>query len=210
MGVTSNGLPYPENSDFVADGAMAIKDLADNVNSKAGLWKVIPSGATNGTVGANGDVTIGSAVSSVTVDGAFSSKYEAYMIIISGGAGSGTASLRLRFGATVTGYWYGVIFGAGYNTASGTAGQSATNTGVYIDFMGYMSANGITAEIMVNSPQLAKRTIVSATLAPHADNLSYGWTNGVVPNNTQYTSFNILPSSGTMTGGTIRIYGFNK
>jgi hypothetical protein len=88
MGVTSNGLPYPENSDFVADGAMAIKDLADNVNAKAGLWKVIPSGATNGTVGANGDVAVGSAVSTVTVSGAFSSKYENYLITVTGGAGS--------------------------------------------------------------------------------------------------------------------------
>jgi hypothetical protein len=31
MGVTSNGLPYPENSDFVSDGAMAIKDLAEKI-----------------------------------------------------------------------------------------------------------------------------------------------------------------------------------
>jgi len=210
MGVTSNGLPYPENSDFVADGAMAIKDLADNVNAKAGLWKVIPSGATNGTVGANGDVAVGSAVSTVTVSGAFSSKYENYLITVTGGAGSAVSHIRIRFGSTTSGYYFGIVYGTGYGSgAIGIGNAGATTTGSHIERCGYASSNGINAKIDVLSPQLAKRTAVMAMYAPDATNEIFGTMTGVVPNNTQYTSFEISPSTGTLTGGTIRVYGYN-
>jgi len=33
---------------------------------------------------------------------------------------------------------------------------------------------------------------------------------GYVNNTTQYTAFTISPSSGTLTGGTIRVYGYRN
>jgi hypothetical protein len=206
MGVTSNGLPYPENSDFVADGAMAIKDLAENVDGKAGLWKVIPSGATNGTVGANGDVTIGSAVSSVTVSGAFSSKYANYKIIINGGVGSTTTDLTLKLGATVTGYYTNVIF-MSYNSNT-VNGLGQTNQGSWA-FAGAMTANSLHLNVDIFQPQTAKRTTYTANHAFSTLTTGLYVSGGNLDNATQYTSFIIAPASGTMTGGVIKVFGYN-
>jgi hypothetical protein len=209
MGVTSNGLPYPENSDFVADGAMAIKDLADNVNAKAGLWKVIPSGATNGTVGANGDVTIGNAVSNVTVDGAFSSKYENYKITISGGVGSTNLALRFNFDGSTSGYYGGVIFHP-YSTAgpANVLGVGWSAEGNWLE-VGNASTTNIALNMDVLSPNLAKPASYNCGIHILNTAGSTVSSSGVHLVATAFTGFRIQTSTGTLTGGTIRIYGYN-
>ena len=37
-----------------------------------------------------------------------------------------------------------------------------------------------------------------------------GWTTGLQDSTTSFTSFTITPQAGTLTGGTIRIYGYNN
>lgn len=49
--------------------------------------------------------TIGSAVSSVTVASAFSATYDAYKIVVTGGAGSTNQALTLTLGSASTGYY---------------------------------------------------------------------------------------------------------
>ena len=58
-----------------------LNDAVEKVETYMGLVKVIPTGATNGTVSATGTVTIGIAVSSVAVAGCFSSLYKNYKIL---------------------------------------------------------------------------------------------------------------------------------
>jgi hypothetical protein len=38
--------------------------------------------------------------------------------------------------------------------------------------------------------------------------LGIGTVSGMLNNTTSYTAFTITPSSGTMTGGTVRVYGY--
>lgn len=172
-----------------------------------GLNVVIPSGATGGTVGVNGAVTIGSAVSSVVVDGAFSSTYDAYKIIISGGVCStDNNSLLLRLGATTSGYEYS--FGVFANSVSvGLGSTSATS----FEAIGQANTNALSFNVEIVNPNLAKHTLVSAAGGYNrSNNNSRTAYQGVLPNTTQYTSFTILPASGTLTGGIIRIYGYNN
>jgi hypothetical protein len=151
--------------------------------------------------------TIGSAVATVEVTGAFSATYENYLITVSGGAGSANAQLRMILGATVAGYY--ISF---YNaTFDGSATSNvAVNNGAIWSGIGYAGANGLNIAATLQSPQLAKLTYISAPFvnSSGAGGAGSGQSNGYLNNSTQYTAFTISPSSGTLTGGTIRVYGY--
>jgi hypothetical protein len=60
----------------------------------------------------------------------------------------------------------------------------------------------------VNSPFLTENTTVRASVS---NSTFYGGTtNGLLRNTTSYTSFILATSGGTMTGGTIRVYGLRN
>jgi hypothetical protein len=126
------------------DLASATADLSGlQTKAATGLNLVIPTSATNGTIAANGQVTIGSAVSSVTVNGAFSSTYDNYRIIISGGVGSTANNIGFTLGATTTGYYEARInctYSTGVVTATSPLGYDAETQTVSID----VNAAGIT------------------------------------------------------------------
>ena len=149
--------------------------------------------------------TIGTAVASVTVSGAFSATYDNYIIVVSGGAGSTAARLDMTIGATTAGYYFGVI-GANYST--GTSNISTVNNGAAWQFVGHMNTDGIVAYIQVIAPNLAKNTALSIASPQFLTNGAGFAGGGYLNDTTQYTAFTITPASGTMTGGTIRVYGY--
>lgn len=169
-----------------------------------GLWKVVPTSVTNGTVAADGDVTVGSAVGSVTVNGAFSATYDNYRIIYAGGTSSATASLNLSLGAATTNYYNSTVF-----TVYATAAVSATtnNNGSSFVYAGATnSTDGPFLTIDLFNPYLSKSTgyggsFIVTDVAGH--------TGGIQRSNTSFTSFTVTPGTGTLTGGIIRVYGYN-
>lgn len=175
--------------DFVAGQVLTAAQM-----NLIGLWEVKTQ-------------TIGTAVSSVQVTGAFSSDYENYLIMISGGAGSTAAGLRLTLGSTVTNYYQGAV--RYLNDA--TTATDAVNNGTSWS-TGAMSTNTIDAYIILYSPNLAKRTTFTSqhALSLAANNGFVQFSGGMLNDATQYTSFTFTPSSGTMTGGTIRVYGYRN
>ena len=149
--------------------------------------------------------TIGTAVSSVTVTGAFSTDYDNYLITVSGGANSLSGSaLNLKLGATTTGYYYSLSYTT-YNTTPAATGGS--NVGNW-DYVGSGQTTGLNAVIELNSPFLSKGTSVRASIANST--LYAGNQAGYLNNSTSYTSFILATSVGTMTGGTIRVYGLRN
>jgi len=149
--------------------------------------------------------TIGSAVSSVEVTGAFSSSYDNYLISLEGGVASTGCGLRLTLGATATGYLFAGTF-VQY-TSSTVSGQFGGGTNFEI---GYGSTNALSAEIVLGSPNLAK---VTTFRSRGADTSTTGYMNsysGFLNNSTQYTAFTIATTTGNMTGGTIRVYGYQN
>ena len=146
--------------------------------------------------------TVGTAVSSVTVSSAFSSTYDNYKIIYTGGtAGSGLISMTL--GASVTTYsntlMYGLTF-ASPTYASGGASNSSAWT-----LMGYADANSCLLSIDLYGPNLAKYTQFNR---PYVSTSNAGINSGVHATATAYTSFTL--SAATLTGGTITVYGYRK
>jgi hypothetical protein len=153
--------------------------------------------------------TIGSAVATVEVTSAFSATYENYLITVSGGASSASGNMRIILGATTAGYYQSFV-NAPYDGSA--ASVVATNNGAIWTYSGYATANGINMSVTLQSPQLAKLTYISAPYnnGTTTAGVGSGQSNGFLNNSTQYTAFTISPASGTLTGGTIRVYGYTN
>lgn len=146
--------------------------------------------------------TIGSAVSSVTVSDAFSSTYENYRVLISGGSSDALREYNLTFGSTSSGYKWTILV----NTFSNTLTTIGNSNDTAISAFRSNSSNGQNSVFDVLSPNLAKTTAVSGI---SFDTGQWNMINAVVPNTTQYTAFTLTLTAGTFTGGTIRVYGYN-
>jgi len=195
------GWDVPTSTDYVKDGATAIETLGDDID--ATLWTAL-GGAYPG-LRLIKKQTIGSAVASVAVTSAFSATYENYKIIVSGGSGSTAAGMNLQLGSTTTGYYnaavYGTYAGAGPTV---TAQSNAANWSQ----CGFFNTNGIHANIDLITPFAAKNSIFNAT-AHQLQTTGVGLFNGGYLNDTtSYSGFTILAGAGTMTGGTIYVYGY--
>ena len=159
--------------------------------------------ATQGGLVLLNTTTIGSAVSSVAINNVFSATYEAYRVVISGGSNSVSGNnLYLRLGASVTGYAYTFIY---TSYGSGTVSAAGNSNQTYSDYVGMADPNGLAADFTLVNPFLAKWTIINAT-NPRSD--LGGHTTGIHKVATSYTDLTILTSGGTMTGGTIKVYGY--
>jgi hypothetical protein len=150
--------------------------------------------------------TIGSGVSSITVSDAFSATYDNYKITITGGTGSiNQIGLRITMGSNTAGV-QGVAVGAEYGGA--TYAASAINNGAYFDFVGMANNTSIFMSGEIHSPYLAENTFAAFTGSRFNSN---GYPVGSfyeLLNTTSYTAFTITMNQGTLTGGTIRIYGY--
>lgn len=149
--------------------------------------------------------TIGSAVSSVTVSNAFSSTYDNYLIILSGGVASGTTGVSMTLGATTTGYYRAGFYNTYTSaTVTGDVEANAASWGV----VGLGTTNTLNASIQLFAPNLAKNTIFHSTSA-YSTTTGRIWINGgYLADTTQYTAFTL--SASTMTGGTIKVYGLKN
>jgi hypothetical protein len=148
--------------------------------------------------------TIGSAVTTVTVTGAFSSTYDNYLINVSGGVGTADTALALRLGSTSTGYYSG----SQRVSWSGTGSTDWDNNAPSWAQAGRVSGNYLSMNCNLFSPNLADQTTFSSTLIQASTGGFGANTNGFLNDTTQYTDFTLIPSTGTITGGTIRVYGY--
>lgn len=146
--------------------------------------------------------TVGTAVASVTVTGAFSADYENYLIVDSGGTMTADVPYRLTFGSSATLYYWALIYGS---FLGGAVNLSAGNAQTSWDFAGgSQTRNGL---IEVNMPFLARNTEIRSRVRYGT---VYGTNVGIHGDTVSHTSFTLTAGSGTMTGGTIRVYGYRK
>lgn len=152
--------------------------------------------------------TIGSAVSSVTVSSAFSSTYNDYKIIVSGGAASASINLTMILGATATGYYAGynqVTYSTGATTNTGSDNNTTTWTKVAA-----ANTNGISGSFDLLAPNLSKNTMIMGFAGPNDTAGNSRTYSGFLNDTTAYTAFTLTTSSGTITGGTIKVYGYQN
>jgi hypothetical protein len=148
--------------------------------------------------------TVGTGVASTVVSGAFSSDYDNYLITVTGGSMSVDTALGVQLGSTTTGYYGGFIYGTSAGVGPTLAADNNTAKATYVGG----GSNHTTAYFQVLGPNLAKYTRIVATGINYST--TYGSYSGTEASTTQHTAFTLIPFSGTMTGGTIRVYGYRN
>ena len=158
-------------------------------------------------------VTVGSAVSSVDVTSCFSSTYTNYRVVLNnvGGLTSGmNMGVRLLSGttATTTGY-YGILMYASVTVSSAYAGAVDNNASAF-SFVGSIgNGNVCTTAFDVFSPFATQQTNVGpCTFVKTVGATDIGYYTGGLYDTTSYDGIRFLPNTGTMTGGTITVYGY--
>ena len=194
------GWPVPTSTDFVKDGATAIEALGDAIDATV-------FGLPTGALTLISTTTIGTAVSSVTVTSAFSATYDNYKIILTGGTSSAAGNIGLTFGASATGY-----YAAGTFILYSAGGVSAIidNNATSFTRAGRGGSNPL-LNLNVFSPFLAKETFYSGDYITSATASGSGFNSGYHDSAVSYTDFTLTPVAGmTLTGGTIRVYGYEN
>jgi len=166
--------------------------------NKVGLWLVKQQ-------------TIGSAVSSVTVTGAFSADYDNYQIIVSGvslSVAANTMNYRNHDGTNpvTTNYNWGM---ARVDLAASTVAASASALGDRIA-IGVGTGDKFGQAFDVLMPYQTAYTLLPF-ISGINQSTGYAYTGSAMHQTAaSYTAFNIFPNSGTMTGGSICVYGYNN
>jgi hypothetical protein len=150
--------------------------------------------------------TIGNTVGSVTVTGAFSADYDNYKVLLVGGAGSTNAGLAVTIGSANTGYY--CVRRTSTYAAPTTDNGGADNNGSQFTGVGFTSTSGSYLDLHIYAPFLTALTFINGY---RIVNSAAGTVMGYLDDTTSHSSFTITASGGaTMTGGTIRVYGYRN
>jgi hypothetical protein len=153
--------------------------------------------------------TVGSAVSSVSVTSAFSSDYNNYKIIYEGGLSSVSAVLfRIQLDGITTLYYSSAMQ---QTATSGTV--VTTNVAAAARWeLGYTGNQFMRYEIDLANPNaVGAGKTANVKYACYDTSNSYGGTSAHwLISTSGATAFTLSPASGTITGGTIRIYGYRN
>lgn len=181
--------------------------LSTSSVNPVGMELITGVGCSAGGTASNGVVTIGSGVSSVVVTNAFNASYDNYKILVSGTgtASTGAGYLTLQLGSVTSSYRYDYISA---NLASATPTSAGSVGAANFPYIGFKGANCVTAVVEVNSPFLATQTMVSAFAGQVGNNM--GTLVGVLVDSTSITGFTLGASTGTISGGNIRVYGYRN
>jgi len=169
-----------------------------------GLKWAAPAGATGLTLVKS--QTVGSGVSSVTVSDAFSSTYGNYLITTSGITASQNQNSSLQFGTTTTGYYWHGTYGS-FSSSSVSGGNGNNSSG----FASVLTHTTTSSNMLfhAHAPYLSTVTVVNWRGSQvTTDGISFQY-QGFLNNTTSYTAFKLTPGDGTLTGGTISVYGYN-
>jgi hypothetical protein len=150
--------------------------------------------------------TIGTGVSSVVVADAFSSIYDNYKVVVFGGVGSTVQVIQFQLTGSATGYYGNAILSS--YSGSTVSGNPITNAASWT-FGGVSTPNTNAMNIDLLGPNLPKTTTfqtnyLNTDTAGVTGSVS-GFHNGI----TQFTGFTLIVG-GTMSGGTIRVYGYRN
>ena len=178
--------------------------IADT-DSPPAMQLVKPTSVTGGTI-VGSSIAVGTAVSSVVISGAFSAEFDAYKIVYTGGLASAGVNLQTRLGSTTTGY-RSVMNGVSSASAAVQAYDNNTNTSWI--WTGGASTTYCNYSVEIRQPFLSCPTFCENTLITNAAD-NYWNVRGSLADSNSYTAITIFPSSGTITGGTIAIYGYRK
>jgi len=149
--------------------------------------------------------TIGSGVSSVTVTDAFSSTFDNYRLVMEIGSSTSTgADTTLQLNGATTGY-YGSLLRDNY-TGTFTGYVRMNNATLWSIGQIDTGWGGCSMSYDIHRPYQTNATNIVGNY------FGRGYSGFMSGNGSaaQHTGFVLSQGSGTMTGGTIRVYGYNN
>jgi len=158
---------------------------------------------TNGGLVYVTSATIGTGVSSVTVSNCFSATYDHYRIFVIGG----TNSLQCNLAFQLSGITTSVYNQLGYYQIWGSAARSdyaSTSTSIIAC---EVTSTGYVSDIEIKNPYASARKY--GNVMGESTNNQYSMP-FYINSTTSATGFTLTPAIGTMTGGTITVYGYRK
>jgi hypothetical protein len=192
------GWDVPTSSDYVKLGAVAIETLGDDID--ATLWTAL--GGNYPGLRLIKTQVIGSAVSSVTVTGAFSATFPNYCIVMSNTIGTASNAMRMSYNNS-TGSTYSHV--GSYWTFGSTSLLTETGSSLTSTWIGNVHIGSTNIIVDVFSPFLSAAThSIGRGVGPNNPTLRFGQDTATASN----TGFTITPGAGTLTGGTIYVYGY--
>lgn len=182
------------NSPSHADQHTTVNDTVEALQQYAGLVFVK-------------SVTVGSGVSSVTVSNAFSSTFQNYKIIIEGvDASVGNVFVSFNFDGSTANYYYAGWY-LNYSNTTGGFAAGANEARWPVGFTTTSDSTSCSFEVFHPYDATRRAHYSSAPSGGNDYVNSYGGQHASV---SSFTGFIIAPGSGTFTGGTIRVYGYNN
>jgi hypothetical protein len=182
------------NSPSHADQHTTVNDTVEALQQYAGMVLVKTQ-------------AVGSGVSSVTVTNAFDSRFENYRVVywVTASVNS-LVEMSISGETSATGYDSKLFYSSVYSAAAWTdVLRGAADAWI----IGYTNAS-VTASgsVEVYRPYANLRARFSSQFSSYVSGVANGAT--VASSGTQSTGFTLAPSSGTFSGGTIRVYGYNN
>jgi hypothetical protein len=193
------GFDVPTSTDYVKDGATAIETLGDDVDAMLG---VALNSKTQSGLSLIKTQTIGTAVSSVVVTGAFNANYENYRVVINGIVGSSASDLLIAFGGATNHYG-----STSFDSYTGSpVGVNRRNNAASLFIGGFETALGEqSVSLDIFAPFLTRSTGIAGN---YYGNKYSGFIGGTYASTTSLTQFTLSAFVGTLTGGKIAIYGY--
>lgn len=199
MATTTNySWTTPDNTAYVKDGASAIRTLGSSVDTT--LFTAL--GGDYPGLRLVKKQTVGTAVSSVTLTNAFNTNFVNYRVLVSGITASTNTDLKLQFSSGTTNYYGTTTYDSYIGNQSGFNRSNAANS-IFVG--GITTTTEQTTTFDISQPFLATRTGINGTYFGY---LYSGYIGGMENTSTSYANLTIFPLSGTITGGTIYVYGY--
>ena len=185
-------MPFPT---FSAGNVLTASDM-----NAVGLWLVKTQ-------------TIGTAVATVDVTSCFSSSYQHYKIVVdqvTGMASGANFGARMLVGTTPnTGNIYGILMYASVASSAAYVGVNDNNANQFTYLSGTGNGNVGSFHFDIQNPFEARETRLGPVgFVKTVGATDIGFYMGALYNSTSYNGIRIQVGTGTMTGGTIRVYGY--
>lgn len=202
MATTTNySWTTPNDSDPFKQGASAIRTLGSAVDTT--LYTAL--GGTYSGLRFIKKQTIGTGVASVSVSDAFSATYNNYKILVSGGTSSTTTTMLWYLNGITTGNYTTMAYSP-FNaaTVSGIAQPNAS----YFNWAGWATGSTVYMDFECQNPFTAKAKLGTSRFIEASTTGNAGAAHYYNASTTSATGFTIYPAAGTLTGGTIYVYGY--
>ncbi len=146
--------------------------------------------------------TLGSAITSVTISNVFSSSYTNYQIVYSDCTSGTPTQLRFSLGGITTGVYENSELRADTRTTTVTSSPN----GPGIAYWRATTTEQPSFIINIMNPNTTKNKTINGFVSAYST--SQSWISGFVVSSVQSTDFILTLNGGTLTGGTIKVYGY--